>query len=573
MNEISFGKKEVAWLTAIMAVISLACVTVTSLILYEAAFEVQELRLLETVKGQARLIESMNRHNAEHERFYNHGEDVFENTLHQIGEAHSNFKGFGETGEFTIAELKGSEVNFLIKHRHEEMIYGNNANGSFVMGGELAEPMQMALSGKSGTMVALDYRREEVLAAYEPVMVAGRKIGIVAKIDLDEIRAPFIRTSLVTALIGVFLIWAGLVLFRRISIPLIKELMDREERFRSTFEQAAVGMAHVAEDGRWLYVNKKLCDLVNYSRKELLARTFQEITYPQDLNIGMKESALMLLGEIDRYSVEKRYVRKDGSLLWVDVDVSLVRKPSGDPKYFISVIKDISARKDIEEELSQKKRLAAMGEMSAHMAHEIRNPLNSIYMAYQCLYDSSEISDEDKGSLKVLGTGIERLVSIATDLLDFGRSDKLYLENFDISAMVNSAIYDFENEVGKKRINLVKDLDLSLFHIEADEVKIRQIITNVIKNAIDAMNEGGTLTVKVEKRDESVNITVSDSGAGMTESELQNIFTPFFTTKKNGTGLGLAIVKHFVELHEGEIFVESAIGEGTSIKVSLPFAS
>ncbi|MDT8318234.1 MAG: PAS domain S-box protein [bacterium] len=572
MNEIRFGKKEIAWLTAIMAVVSLACVSVASLILYEAAFEVQEQRLLETVKGQARLIESINMHNARHESIYKHGEDPFENTLKEISEARSNFKGFGETGEFTIAELKDNKVNFLLKHRDEEISFGNNGSGSFAAGASWTKPMKAALDGKSGTMVVLGYRGGGVLAAYEPVMTDGGRVGIVAKIDIDEMRAPFIRASLFTVLIGIFLLWAGLFLFRRISIPLIKELMDREERFRSTFEQAAVGMAHISKDGHWLYVNKKLCDLVGYSRKELLARTFQEITYPQDLSICAKESDLMLSGEIDRYSAEKRYVRKDGSLLWVDVDISLVRKPTGDPKYFISVIKDVSARKDIEEELSQKKRLVAMGEMSAHMAHEIRNPLNSIYMAYQCLYDSKEISDEDKGSLKVLGAGIERLVSIATDLLDFGRSDKLYLETFDMSAMVNSAIYDFEDEAGKKGISLVKDLDFSLFHIEADEVKIRQVIINVIKNAIDAMNEGGVLTVKLERCGERMNITVSDTGAGMCESELQNIFIPFFTTKKNGTGLGMAIVKHFIELHEGEIAVESKIGEGTSFKISLPFS-
>ena len=573
MNEVSFGKKEILWLTVIMAVIAVACVSVTSWILYEAAFEVQEQRLLETVRGQARLIESMIRHNAEHESFYSHGEDAFENTLRQIGEAHSNFKGFGETGEFVIAELKENKVNFLLKHRYEEIALGSGAGGSFEVGTVLAEPMQRALGGKSGFMVGLDYRGEKVLAAYEPVRVDGRKVGIVAKINIDEMMAPFIRASLFTVLIGVFLLWAGLVLFRRTSTPLLKELMDREERFRSTFEQAAVGMAHVSKDGHWLYVNRKLCDLVGYSRKELLARTFQDITYPQDLNIGIKESALMLSGEIDRYSAEKRYVKKDGSLLWVDVDVSLVRKSSGDPKYFISVIKDISARKGIEEELSQKKRLAAMGEMSAHMAHEIRNPLNSIYMAYQCLYDSRQISDEDKGSLKVLGTGIERLVSIATDLLDFGRSDKLYLENFDLSVMVNSVINDFENEAVKKKIDLVKDLDSSLLHIEGDEVKIRQVLTNVIKNAIDAMNEGGTIKVKLERCGERVDISVSDTGAGMNESELLNIFTPFFTTKKNGTGLGMSIVKHFVELHDGAVSVESKTGEGTTIKISLPYGS
>ena len=122
-------------------------------------------------------------------------------------------------------------------------------------------------------------------------------------------------------------------------------LRKSEQQFRATFEQAAVGIAHLAPDGHWLMVNQKLCDIVGYTREELLKRTFQDITYPEDLNADLAYVRQMLANEIQSYSMEKRYVRKDSSLIWINLTVSLVREPWGEPKYFISVIEDINNRK------------------------------------------------------------------------------------------------------------------------------------------------------------------------------------------------------------------------------------
>ncbi|MCA1731038.1 MAG: PAS domain S-box protein, partial [Actinobacteria bacterium] len=129
-------------------------------------------------------------------------------------------------------------------------------------------------------------------------------------------------------------------------------LRESEERFRATFEQAAVGVSHVALDGSWIRVNQKFCDIVGYPREELLDLTFQNITHPDDLDRDVGYLRRMLDGETDTYSTEKRYVRKDGSLLWSNLTTSLVRDPSGAPEYFISVTEDITERKLVEEELT-----------------------------------------------------------------------------------------------------------------------------------------------------------------------------------------------------------------------------
>ena len=127
-------------------------------------------------------------------------------------------------------------------------------------------------------------------------------------------------------------------------------LRESEERFRATFEHAAIGAAQVGIDGHWLRVNRRLCEIVGYEREEILEMTFQDITYPEDLDENLEHMRLLLEGELQTYSTEKRYMKKDGSAVWVNLTVSLVRDTSGEPAYFISVVEDISERKNAEEE-------------------------------------------------------------------------------------------------------------------------------------------------------------------------------------------------------------------------------
>ncbi|WP_166396037.1 PAS domain S-box protein [Rubrobacter marinus] len=132
-----------------------------------------------------------------------------------------------------------------------------------------------------------------------------------------------------------------------------ERLRESEERFRATFEQAAVGIAHVGVDGRWLRVNQKLCDIVGYTQEELLRRTFQHITHPEDLDADLVQVRGLLEGKIRTYSMEKRYLRREGSSVWVNLTVSLVREPSGEPKYLIAVVEDIDERKGVERALRE----------------------------------------------------------------------------------------------------------------------------------------------------------------------------------------------------------------------------
>jgi len=568
-KKISAGNERIFYLILIMLAVTFTSVLLATTILYYSAFEEQEQRLLETAKSQARLMEAVAQFDKTHGEYRNKDE-AFQATLSQFAEANSNFEGFGKTGEFALAELKKDKIIFLLQHRHEKTRTAKELSSHIKMGSRLAEPMQQALKGKTGVMVGIDYRGEKVLAAFDPVDVEGMDLGIVAKIDIGEIIQPFIKVFAITAIIGIVFISIATLIFKRVGQPLVREIQESEERFRSTFEQAAVGMAHVAPDGKWLYVNEKICHILEYKREELLEKTFRDITYGEDILKGERAADKIMAGELDDYSAEKRYVKSDGSLLWVNVNISLVRKSTGQPKYFIYVIKDISDRKKAEEELAHKKRLAEMGEMSAHIAHDIRSPLHTIALAYDYLQADSTHSKKVMEALDCLGDGIENLTSIVTDLLDFGRKDTLNKESLDLNELIRTALWKVRSVVNQKNIKVIEKLDKKNPQLHTDKVKVRRVLSNVMDNAIHSMDEGGMLTVSTGHNGNEMNIVISDTGSGIAAENMDNIFKPFFTTKSRGTGLGMSIVKHYVELHKGTVSLHSEIGKGTTVTMSLP---
>jgi len=317
-----------------MAVIAMIVLGVTTFTLYQTAFEEERNRLVDTVQSQARLIEAMARHDLR-----GSGQIAVGDVLTQIREAHSNFPGFGKTGEFTLARQEGNQIVFLLNHRH----YDLDELQPVPVNGAEAAPMRHALAGESGSLIGPDYRGETVLAAYEPVEELN--IGVVAKIDLREIRAPFIQAAWISSAIAFVLVLFGAWTFRRITAPITRRIEQSEKLFRETFSHAAIGLGHVATDGTWLRVNDALCDIVGYPREELVQLTFQDITHPDDLDADLQLLRQTLAGEINTYTMEKRYLRRDGSTVNVQLTVSLIRKTEGKPDYFIAAVADISPLK------------------------------------------------------------------------------------------------------------------------------------------------------------------------------------------------------------------------------------
>ena len=234
-------RNRILWLMCIMATASLTIGGITIVLLYRTAFDEGRARLVEAAQSQARLIEAMARFDATYSNSYPEG--AREATISQIVDAHNSYTGFGETGEFTLAKHDGDYIVFLLSHRHSEL--GDPEPVRFKS--RLAEPMRRALSGLSGTVVGLDYRGEKVLAAYEPV--GELNLGIVAKIDMAEVRRPFIRAGTIALGAALLVVLAGSGLFVRISNPIIRDLEERSANLTTANERLTreIGEREVAE--------------------------------------------------------------------------------------------------------------------------------------------------------------------------------------------------------------------------------------------------------------------------------------------------------------------------------------
>lgn len=235
-----------------MAMVTLLAGTVAFTTLYNAAFEEERARLVETAAHQARLMEAIARFD-EQTNLINHPEGVAGATLIQMRDAHAHDNGFGRTGELNLAKFENEHVVWLLSHRHHDAFGSQDRHAPVPMGSTYAEPMQRALLGQTGTMIGRDYRGEEVLAAYTPVK--GMKFGIVAKIDMAEIHAPYIRAGLFGLGGGFGFIALGTILFTRITNPLIAELEEREDKIRLLLNSAAEAIVGIDTEGKCTFVN------------------------------------------------------------------------------------------------------------------------------------------------------------------------------------------------------------------------------------------------------------------------------------------------------------------------------
>lgn len=313
-------------------------------ILYKNSFEQQKNRLSDIVKSQKELMEAVAKFDVEFSSTDVPG-GAFEATLSQIKNAHENFNGLGETGEITLAKLDGDQIEYLLHHRY----FGKVIPQSIPLS-SAGEPMRRALSGQSGTIVGLDYRGEVVLSAYEFVPILN--LGVVAKIDLSEIRMPFLNSALYGGLVAVFFISLGTIYFTRTGSLALRRIIEIENRLEKTQEISNVMLTHIGLDGGWLKVPPKLCQLLGYAEEELLAVGIKEVTHPDDLMAYWSQCERLIKGEIKSFDLEERFVEKNGEVLWVFVDCSIVEDPRGKPLHFLTYILDVDARKNLENELN-----------------------------------------------------------------------------------------------------------------------------------------------------------------------------------------------------------------------------
>ncbi len=362
-----------------------------------------------------------------------------------------------------------------------------------------------------------------------------------------------------------------------------ERLRESEEQFRSTFENMAIGMTHMGLDGRWLRVNQRFCDITGYSREELLTKTFHDITYPDDLDRSLAHVQSLLAAELPRYSLEKRYVRKDGSLVWVELTASLRRGADGQPLYSIGAIEDISARRAVQEALRETDR--RKDEFIAMLGHEIRNPLHVISTCVQLLRMQGRTDPKSQQVRNAIEMEVGHLARLVDDLLDVSRIARgmirLKQEPCDLGEIVRQVTEGRRAILERSGLSLSVDLPAEPVWIVGDHVRLVQVVGNLLDNANKFTDRGGRVSTQLvtQRTGEVAVLTVRDSGIGMAPETLEHVFEPFrqagatLDRTRGGLGLGLALVKSLVDLHGGEVCAASdGIGRGAQFTIRVPLA-
>lgn len=357
------------------------------------------------------------------------------------------------------------------------------------------------------------------------------------------------------------------------------QLRISEERFRLIFENAAVGIAEVDLGGRFVIVNNKLCDITGYPRAELLARTFQDITHPDDLEADVMQARRLATGELDSYTIEKRYLRKDGSAVLVNLTGSAVRGADGQPAHFIAIVEDISARRAAED--AQREQMRQKDEFIAVLAHELRNPLAPIRTAAALLRGGSVDPALLERCRDVIDRQATHMARLVDDLLDVSRVSRgeLRLQRAPacLSAIVADAVELAQESLHQQRQHLVVEGLSEPPTLDVDAARLAQVLGNLLQNAAKYSPCESTVRLAVGRDGESVVIAVQDEGVGIPSSQLERVFDLFAQTdnarsmRKGGLGIGLALARRLVELHGGTIAARSAgPGRGSTFEVRLP---
>ena len=464
---------------------------------------------------------------------------------------------------------------------------------------------------------------------------------------------------------------------------LVEELRRSEARFRGAFHASSLGMALTTLDGTFVQVNDRLAELLGYTVDELSALGVRGITHPDDIELDVERGRQLLAGEIDSYRREKRYLRKDGSVLWAELTVSLVLGHDGEPTHIVShvqdltaqreanllyeatfersvvpkliaddkrrivdlnrsgaellgvshdealrltvdellpdelisdlwagflelgaleaevtlhrpdgterridfmatanvrpgrhiaVIRDLTRQNELEVQLRQAQKMEAVGRLAGGIAHDFNNLLTAI-AGYSEFLIGGHTAPRLRRHAEEIKKAAARAASLTGQLLAFSRRQVLQPRVLDLNAVVSDMDMMLRRLIGED-VELLTMLEPELAPIRADPTQLEQVIVNLAVNARDAMPGGGSVTIETANiaidDEEYVELRLTDTGIGMTESEREQLFDPFFTTKAGGTGLGLATVHGIVEQSGGTIEVTSAPGMGSSFRVLLP---
>jgi PAS domain S-box-containing protein len=363
----------------------------------------------------------------------------------------------------------------------------------------------------------------------------------------------------------------------------LEALQSAEERFRTAFDEAPIGMAIFDLERRILRVNAALCELFGRSEEELLGRTADDFTYPQDLPLTTGRIGELRDGDVRSVTIEKRYVRKDGQIIWAQASASTMHDADGNPVGLLGQVEDISVRRAAEEEtrvarVAAERANRAKSEFLSRMSHEVRTPLNAV-LGFAQLLELEDLEPGQRESVARIIAGGNHLLALINDVLDISRIEAgqlpISVAPVDLPAAVESVVHQLDPMAAARSITVTADLSaVRGAEVLADRRRLEQVLLNLLSNAIKYGPEGSAVGIRGVCGKDTARVNVIDEGPGIRAEDLKRLFVPFERLGADGvegTGLGLALSRNLVEAMGGEIGVDSA-ERGSVFWVELPLA-
>lgn len=544
-------------LTVILIVSVIGTVAVTLVLLYLVAFDKQRDRLVELVTMQTAMIEAVARFDARHSADYPGGAAAA--TLSQVASALERYQGIGE---LTLARREGDTISFILRQR----AWDRYQPSPVPIDSGLAEPMREALMGRSGTLIGKDYRGVEVLAAYAPVPSLG--IGTVAKVDLAEIRGPFIQAGLVVAAIGVVVLALGTAAFVAIGDPLVNQLIERERWFAAIVKHAGVGIALVdAGSGRIIQANDRFASVLGLSRDTLRSSTLAEmipsLRAPVDAGNGRPDADATL----PTAPVEIGLTQSDGRKTWCQVTVSPIADTRQDPDRRVLILDDITKRKQVE---------AMRDEMERIVRHDLRSPIVATLSGIEVLRLDHSLNDDQQRTLSMMERASRRQLMMLDTSLALHRMEagtlEVDLQPLDVTTILEDVAAELDHMAKGRRAD-VRIAGGPGARVLADAWLCRAVFDNLIRNALEALPaEHERVDITVTPDAARVHVAISNPGA--VPEEIRDRFFEKDVTwgKAQGSGLGTYSAAMMTRAQGGSITLDASAPDRTTVTVTLPRA-
>ena len=365
------------------------------------------------------------------------------------------------------------------------------------------------------------------------------------------------------------------------------QLLDKVYNFyKSIIQNISSGLLTLDLDGEITFANRMAADMLGYEVKDLLGRYVTDL-FPEDEETRKFLKSMFIPGKkVDEKEIVFR--KKDGSNIIVGVSASPIHDENNKFDGVILLFRDLTEIRHLKLQVERMERLALLGELSAGIAHEIRNPLAGIKAAAQVLEESFGADDFRNQIIARIVREVDKANRLLQEFFKFARPTKPKLNFHDIEMIIDGVYLLLAPKMQKRNIQFQADFGSNVPRVFVDETQIEQVILNIFLNAIDAMPKGGILRVATyrkklklldEEKDrfqinkseiEYVLVEISDTGIGIPEEDLDKIFNPFYTTKTEGVGLGLSICSRLITENGGKIDVTSKVNEGTTFVLALP---